>query len=92
MVEREDMVEFTMRMSTRGYQLLHSNWENDPNRSFDEFIERSALFGSLILRIQETQEGVVVFQGADGEQALIDDKIAEVLSEIPRNVTFFPSK
>lgn len=91
MAEQESVsVEITM--SKRGYQALQLNrgQEGYQEMSFDEYVERMALLGSFVSKIQQQQEGVVLFESFEGERTLIDDKILEELRSLPKNIEFFP--
>lgn len=90
MAEQEG-VSINIQMSMRGYQSIQYNRsQGSQEMSFDEYVERMALFGSFVSRIQDEHEGIVLFESFEGERTLIDDKIAEELSSLPRNISFFP--
>lgn len=90
MAERES-ISINIQMSVRGYQTLQYNRsQNDGEMSFDEYLEKMALLGSFVSRIQDEHDGIVLFENFEGEKTLIDEKIAEELSSMPRNISYFP--
>lgn len=87
----QDRVLVPIEMSMKGYQMLQYNRSRGhQEESFEAYVEKMALLGSLVTKIQEEHEGVVVFEGVEGERTLIDDKIAAELSSSTGNVTFLP--
>jgi hypothetical protein len=77
----------------RGYQLLqHNRSLGHQDESFEQYLEKMALLGSLVTRIQEEQDGVVLFKAVEGNETLIDDKIAEELQLLPTNIAFLPQQ
>ena len=88
-----DKVLVPIEMSMKSYQVLQNcRLQAEPEMSIQEFVELMALKGAIISSIQNTQEGVVLFEGVEGEQTLIDQKSAEELSNMRNNLSFFPPR
>lgn len=89
----QDRVSLSIEMSMKGYQVLQYNRsQGHQDESFEAYVEKMALLGSLVTKIQEEHEGVVVFEGVEGGRTLIDDKIVEELSSSSANITFLPPR
>lgn len=75
----------------RGYQTLQHNYYREyEDMSFEEYVEKMALLGSFVTRIQDEQEGTVLFENVGGEHTLIDDKIIEILQTLPGDLGILP--